>query len=269
MERKPTIGVTGPDRGGLIAWLMTALAIRRCGARAIRLTPSGSVDTARLDAVVIGGGTDVDPFHYGQASETDGDDTARGRTLLDWLVGLLLWISRAVFATWTSRGYDTERDQLETGIIRYALYEQLPVLGICRGAQLMNVVLGGSLHQNIGHFYTEDTGNIRSILPRKTIEIAASSHLHSILQTRSCFVNALHRQSINRLGDDVVVSAAEPNGVVQAIEKRDHPFFIGVQWHPEYMPQSRTQQALFRGLARCARAGGTGTVADLRPGPAR
>jgi putative glutamine amidotransferase len=66
-------------------------------------------------------------------------------------------------------------------------------------------------------------------------------------------VNALHNQSINQLGKDIIVSATEPNGVVQAIEKRGHYFFLGVQWHPEYMPQSEVQQGLFRGLVDCAR----------------
>lgn len=259
MEQRPVIGVTGPDRGGLIAWLMTALAITRCGARPVRITPSRVVEKADLDAVVIGGGTDVDPFHYGEDSLADeNNDAASHSSLIDWLVGLVLGFFRAIFATRSVQGYDPDRDLQEKEMITYALYHQLPILGICRGAQLLNVVLGGTLHQDIGHFYTEDTNNVRSILPRKTISISDGSHLHQMLGTRSCFVNALHNQSINQLGEDVVVSALEPTGVVQAIEKRDHPFCIGVQWHPEYMPQSRTQQALFQGLVsnavdrRCA-----------------
>lgn len=252
MKRQLQIGVTGPDRGGTIAWWMTAFAIRRCGARAVRIAPARGADRARLDALVIGGGTDVDPFHYGQEGEPDNREAMIRSTLVDWLVGLVLGVFRALFATHTRRDYDPERDHLEMELIRYALQRCLPILGICRGAQLMNVALGGSLHQKIGHFYTEDTGNIRSILPRKTIEIARSSHLERILGTRSCFVNALHRQSINRLGQGVAVSASEANSVVQAIEKTDHPFFIGVQWHPEYMPQSETQQRLFRGLVDLA-----------------
>ena len=252
MKPAVTIGVTGPDRGGLIAWLMTALAIRRCGARAVRVTHSRRVDKTALDALVIGGGTDVDPFHYGQQSEkVDSADDERS-TLVDWLVGLLLGVFRAVFARHSGQDYDPERDQLEQDIIRHALEQKLPVLGICRGAQLMNVALGGSLHQTIGHFYTEETSNIRSILPRKTIAIAPDSGLHRILQTDSCMVNALHNQSINCLGQDIAISAAESNGVVQAIEKCDHPFFIGVQWHPEYMPQSTIQQRLFTGLVLSA-----------------
>ena len=161
---------------------------------------------------------------------------------------------RALFARHTLQGYDPDRDRLEQHLIRHALYYNVPILGICRGAQLMNVSLGGSLHQSIEHFYTEETSNIRSILPRKHVTIEPETLLREVLRTSDCRVNALHEQSIKDLGDDVVVSAAEPTGVVQAIERRGHPFFVGVQWHPEYIPQSRTQQNLFRCLVKRSRS---------------
>jgi len=233
---------------------MTALAVKRAGARPVRIRPSGHNPGKQLDAIIIGGGTDVEPFHYGQPHEPkEPDDEAQRRSLLDWLVGLLLGISRAILATHSAKEFDPERDQLESRLIREALSQGIPVLGICRGAQLMNVVLGGSLHQDIGHFYTEETSNIRSILPRKTIIVTPGSHLAEFIGSDRGFVNALHRQSIDRLGEQVEVSAREPNGVIQAIEKRDQRFFVGVQWHPEYMPQSKSQQALFRGLVKYAR----------------
>jgi len=247
-----TIGVTGPERGGLAAWWMTALALRRCGARPVRIRREREAGMLALDGVVIGGGTDVDPFHYGQESDQEPADNGPPRSLLDWLVGLVLGVFRAVLAAHSRQGYDSARDRMETAIIRDALARQLPVLGICRGAQLMNVVLGGTLHQDIGHFYVEETGNIRSILPRKAVRIVTESCLHRMLGGDSCLVNALHRQSIDRLGTGILVSARESNGVIQAIEKADQPFFLGVQWHPEYMPQSQTQLRLFRGLVRCA-----------------
>ena len=252
MRAKAIIGVTGPDRGGFTAWQMTALAVRRSGAKAVRITPRRRVDHEQLDGFVIGGGTDVDPFQYGEGSEEPDSNATQKSTVMDWLVGVLLAVFRAIFATYSKQNYDPQRDRMEKDIISFALDKNLPILGICRGAQLMNVAMGGSLHQDIGHFYTEDTNNIRSILPRKTITVSAQNTLHRYLRTECCQVNALHRQSINQLGANIVVSAFETNGVVQAIEMQGHPFFLGVQWHPEYMPQSSTQQGLFRGLVDCA-----------------
>jgi putative glutamine amidotransferase len=248
---RPIVGVTGPIRGGWVAWKMTALALRRSGAIPRRIHARRNCDPAEVDGLVIGGGTDVDPFHYGESSERE-DSRSGNNNLLDWLVGLVLAAFRILFASHRREYYDPERDALEQHLIQYATYNDLPVLGICRGAQLMNVALGGSLYQNIGHFYSEETGNVRSVLPRKTVAVAADSELANTLGTLRCKVNALHDQSIRELGDQLVVCAREDNGVVQAIERRGHPFFIGVQWHPEYMPQRREQLRLFRHLVRQA-----------------
>jgi putative glutamine amidotransferase len=232
---------------------MTARAVRHWGAEPVRITPSRQCDADTLDGLVIGGGTDVDPFHYHEerlAPEEAGDERS---SLLDWLVGLSVGLLRLVLAMGSRRDYDPARDDLERFLIKHALYHDLPVLGICRGAQLMNVVLGGSLHQNIEHFYSEETDNVRSILPRKRIVVAAGSRLREILGVEECRVNALHDQSIDRLGRGVVISALEGTGVIQAIESPARRFFIGVQWHPEYMPQSGRQKVLFRELVNSAR----------------
>jgi putative glutamine amidotransferase len=234
-----------------MAWVMTALALRRCGALPRRITVKRPCQPGELNGLVIGGGTDVDPFHYGETSQRV-QQTSGANSLLDWLVGLVLGAFRIVFASHQSQSYDPDRDALEQHLVQYATFNNLPVLGICRGAQLMNVALGGSLYQHIGHFYSEETGNIRSVLPRKTIDIDEGSELAATLGTRSCRVNALHDQSIRELGDQVAVCAREPSGVIQAIERRGHRFFIGVQWHPEYMPQSAEQQRLFRRLVQRA-----------------
>ena len=233
---------------------MTALAVWRSGGRPRRITPRRPVDAAELDALIVGGGSDVDPFHYGaEERPVESSAEASRQARLDWVVGLALSVFRVFFATLGSQDYDPDRDSLEKHLIKYALFHGVPTLGICRGAQLMNVTLGGTLHQHLGHFYTEDTRNIRSILPRKKVLLSPGSRLRGIFMVDSCRVNALHDQSIRDLGDMVVVTAEEGNGIVQAIEKEDHPFFVGVQWHPEYMPQSAQQQALFRALVVQAR----------------
>jgi len=254
VKSRPVIAVTGPQRGGLIAWWMTAIALRRCGAKPVRVTPRRQFDESELDALVIGGGSDVDPFHYGEEQHFEEDKSRLAKaSIADWLIGWVLAIFRATFASHTNQGYDPQRDKLEKNLVQHAVEADKPILGICRGAQLMNVTLGGSLYQDIGHFYTEETSNVRSILPRKTVSVTPQTLLRSTLGVGVCAVNALHDQSIKQLGDDILVSASETNGVIQAIEKENHVFFVGVQWHPEYIPQSTTQQGLFRALVSHAR----------------
>ncbi len=249
--QRPVVGVTGPDRGGFMAWIMTALALWRSGATPVRVTPRRNVDDDRFDALVIGGGTDVHPSHYGMEDELR-ENKRRRLSLLDWTVGLVLSAMRALFARRDLPYYDLDRDALEKRLIRHALIYELPILGICRGAQLMNVELGGSLYKEITQFYTEETGNVRSILPRKEVRVLVGTRLRDILSRDNCRVNALHNQSVRELGDGVALAAVEPSGVIQAIEHPRHPLFIGVQWHPEYMPQSRTQQSLFHALVQQA-----------------
>ncbi|MEM6579733.1 MAG: gamma-glutamyl-gamma-aminobutyrate hydrolase family protein [Pseudomonadota bacterium] len=252
MTKRAVIGVTGPIKGGLTAWLMTAFALRRSGAIPLRITTNRPATLQDLDGIVIGGGTDVDPFNYGAIAAKAENTSSHHNSFLDWMISVPLGILRVLFASHSPPVFDPARDELEQSLIEEAISQKKPVLGICRGAQLMNVVLGGSLHQDISHFYSEPTRNIRSVLPRKQVTITPDSHLGGILNTQLCWVNALHNQSIDRLGTGVAISAQEANGVIQAIEERSQLFFIGVQWHPEYMPQSRAQLALFQGLVKCA-----------------
>ncbi len=252
MAEAVRIGITGPDRGGTAACWMASRAVRRWGGVPVRITPSRPCDAHDLHGLIIGGGSDVDPFHYHQERLPKDDDDAHN-SLRDWLVSISLGVMRLVLATGSRQEYDPARDDMERYLIKHALYHDLPVLGICRGAQLMNVVLGGSLHQNIEHYYCEETSNVRSILPRKRIALSGDSRLRDILGVSECWVNALHDQSIDQLGRDVTVSAVESTGVIQAIESPSRRFFIGVQWHPEYMPQSRRQMGLFRELLRSVR----------------
>lgn len=219
----------------------------------MRITPSRPLRDRPLRGLVIGGGSDVDPLHYGEEPLPVNDDDDARDSALDWLVALPLAAARLVFARHSSGDYDPERDRMEQTLIRAALYGGLPMLGICRGAQLLNVTLGGSLHQRIDHFYAEGTSNVRSVLPRKTVNVCADSRLAALVGAGRQRVNALHGQSINALGDGVRVVALEANGVVQAVERTEGPLVLGVQWHPEYLPQLPAQQALFRALVTAAR----------------
>ncbi|MFU8877199.1 MAG: gamma-glutamyl-gamma-aminobutyrate hydrolase family protein [Wenzhouxiangellaceae bacterium] len=255
---RPAIGITGPDRGGLAAWWFTARAVRRAGGRPVRIRPARPHSGEGLDGLVIGGGADVSPTLYGQTRRLELKElTDRG--LADWrrYLGLimfpLLWLLRRLL-TKKKGGLDLARDELETGLIEHALAEHLPMLGICRGMQLINVVRGGSLHQSLEGFYDEYP-QIRSVLPRKRVLLDPDSKLRRILGCRECRVNALHRQAIDTAGDGLVAVAREPSGVVQGYEATDRPWLVGVQWHPEYLPQRASQRALFRSLVEAANSG--------------
>ena len=254
--RRPLIGVTGPDRGGLAAWLATWLAVRRAGGRAVRITPRRPHAGLVPDALIIGGGADVDPILYGAQhvkllQELEAVEPRRVQRLLGLILYPLLWLLRRTLLTRFS-GSDADRDRLEQTLIRDALERGVPLLGICRGMQLLNVVCGGTLHQGLEGFY-EEHPQIRSVLPRKRVVLSEGSRLRDILGCANCAVNALHDQAIDRLGDGLQPVAREPSGVVQAVEHTGAPFAVGVQWHPEYLPQRRDQQALFRALVDAAR----------------
>ncbi len=144
---------------------------------------------------------------------------------------------------------DEGRDALEYRFLEKAIQKNIPVLGICRGAQLINVYAGGSLFQELSRFYVE-TPQYATVFPKKNVRVAPDARLARILKTRRLKVNALHRQAINKKGNDIRIAATESNGVVQAVEHAKRPFVIGVQWHPEYLPQHRLHQRIFRALVR-------------------
>ncbi|MGK7296757.1 MAG: gamma-glutamyl-gamma-aminobutyrate hydrolase family protein [Candidatus Wenzhouxiangella sp. M2_3B_020] len=257
---RPVVGVTGPNRGGLAAWLFTALAVYLAGGRPLRIRPARAHSIERVDALIVGGGADVSPALYGQhrylAMGELADRGMRGwRRALGYVLFPLLWLFRRLL-TKRHGGLDPDRDALEYGLIEQAIAGRVPMLGICRGMQLINVARSGSLHQSLEGFYDEYPA-IRSVLPRKRVDLEPGSRLREILGCGSCRVNALHRQAIDRLGEGLVGAAREQNGVLQGFEGDGEHWLIGVQWHPEYLPQRAEQRALFGALVRSARAGRT------------
>ncbi len=257
--RRPVIGVTGPDRGGTAAWLATAFAVLRAGGRPLRVTPARPRPVHRLDGLVIGGGADVAPELYGEEAEPDLEEAVKRssrhwtRRLLTFALLPLFWLLRALFRSGHLIPRDDARDTLELELIADADARHLPMLGICRGAQLINVHRGGRLHRDLADFYMEST-QVTTLLPYKPVEVAPDSRLARVLGRTRCWVNSLHRQAVSDTGDRMQVVAREDTGVVQAIEDPQRPFLLGVQWHPEYLPQRPEQRRLFEALVFNARS---------------
>lgn len=165
----------------------------------------------RLDGILLTGGADINPSQYGH--EVDG-----------------------------SVDIDDLRDELELKLLDGAIELKVPVLGICRGLQVINVHAGGTLHQHVpSHTFHDDDGS--ATVHEVNFELATT--LGGIYGARHD-VNSLHHQSIDALGDDLVVAGRSPDGSIEAIERSDSPV-IAVQWHPEMLP-TRPADPVFRWL---------------------
>lgn len=221
---RPLIGVTEPDNGGKLSWWCIRLAISMAGGKAIKLTPTKPQEHLRLDGLVIAGGVDINPRLYG---------------------------TPAVL----TENYDYKRDALEQYWFQQLYASGKPILGICRGAQMINICLGGDLYASI-RLICEEAKYPRTILSkvfaRKPVAILPGSRLANLIKKPICYVNSLHHQSVKNLGKGLIVTAKEHNGIVQAIEAPAYSFLLGVQWHPEYMPNSWRQRRIFRALVRAA-----------------
>ncbi len=135
-----------------------------------------------------------------------------------------------------------ERDRFELLLARKAIARKMPVLGICRGLQLLNVVLGGTLHQDI--YTSQAQGGILKHwqeapdwYPIHDIRIKAGSRLHNIYGTETLGVNSFHHQAVKEIGNGLSIVAASSDGITEAIEGTDSNFIVAVQWHPEDMWQ--------------------------------
>lgn len=213
---RPRIGVTGPAGGIPFAWWATRMALRRVGAEPIRLRADEPWHLHGLDGVVIGGGVDI------------------AVTLYDPLEVEVV-------------PPDPERDAFEIDVLEHAIAQDMPVLGICRGAQLLNVVLGGTLLRDVRPLRMKGR-NRSTLLPTRGVRMDPESRLASILGCQSCKVNALHRQAVNETGHGLRIVALDVDGIPQAIEDQAARFRMGVQWHPEYLAWRPQQLRLFAAL---------------------
>jgi putative glutamine amidotransferase len=239
----PRIGISASPRvletsmGPLHAHAVTVGyvdGVRRAGGLPIVLPILSAADVpallAGIDGLVMTGGGDVDPARYGQPR-----DPSTGES-------------------------DAARDEFDVALVHAALDEGLPLLAVCRGAQVLNVALGGTLVQHL----PDTTGHDHGVYDRHTervheVRVAADSRLAAVLRGTELQVNSLHHQSADRLGRGLLAVAWSPDGAIEAIEGAGDDGPLGIQWHPELLGTSSDAGALFswvveRALARSAAA---------------
>ena len=230
----PVVGITmyAPceENGGQVSLPVDYVrAVQRAGGLPVLIPPGGKVNGKLfhvIDALILAGGGDIDPELYGSPSHD------------------------SVYMV------DGGRDRLEIELAMWALEQKLPTLGICRGTQIINVGLGGTLHVHLPDVYGDQVPHRAP--PRKPIshEITATSgsRVAKIMQTERACPMSWHHQAIDRLADPLQVVARAADGVLEAIEHPDHPWLVAVQWHPELTAENDpTQQRLFDALVEFAR----------------
>lgn len=203
-------------------------ATERTGAIAVLLPPQDAGERrkaadevlGRLDALVLTGGADVDPLRYGEVA---GERTSAPRVL---------------------------RDEWETALARAALRRDLPLLAVCRGLQVLNVALGGSLHQHLPEVTGHDGHQ-----PGPGVFGAVDVHTEPGTRTAGLIgprvrVSCHHHQAIARLAAGLTVTAHADDGTIEAVEVPDQAFALGVQWHPE---ENSADSRLFAALAEAGR----------------
>ncbi len=186
----------------------------------------------RLDGVLLPGGGDIDPALYGEQPLND-----------------------------TVREINPLRDSAEIALARWAAAEDVPLLGICRGQQVVNVALGGDLYMDIPAQLPDalrhtTPSDLPLNHPAHTVTITPGTRLAGILQTTTALTNSRHHQAARRLADGLIAAAYAADGVIEALEKPDARFFLTVQWHPENLCQSDGQTTdmtpLFRAFVEAA-----------------
>jgi putative glutamine amidotransferase len=217
---RPLIGLTSYRTTGSMTIYNTELAslpaqyldtVTRSGGTCLLLPPQDheSADAeaivSRLDGLIVTGGADIEPSRYGQERDEKHE------------------------------GFETLRDAWEESLLTAAIAKDIPILGICRGAQMLNVHLGGTLHQHL----PDVVGHDRYRKPEQgfspePITVEPDSVLGSILGADKAVMGPVqHHQAIDTISPELVVSARGFDGVVQAVERPDSTWCLAVQWHPE------------------------------------
>jgi putative glutamine amidotransferase len=234
-ETKPLIGITAnwkivDEISGRVS-LNDAYArsVHRAGGVAVLIPPGADAEAlaAHLDGLLIPGGDDIDPKHYGEPLHPKAELINAARFDQEWAL---------------LKAFEAQRK---------------PILGVCYGCQLLNVWRGGSLYQHLPDLPSVSLKHQRDSknepFPRHFVAVVPDSRLAQVVGQTQFEVVSLHHQAIRTVGTGLVITAHSPDGVVEAIEYPDHPFLIGVQWHPERDPDAPATRALFAGFVQACK----------------
>ena len=190
-------------------------ALRTAQIEPVLIDPNAGLDIDSLDGLVLTGGTDVNPSLYGQDRDPGTEDP------------------------------DDPRDTIEKRLIEAALQRDLPVLAICRGMQILNVVHGGTLLQHIeGH-------RCPGVPEAHQVSVDRDAKLADAIGAGTHPVNSRHHQAVDQLGAGLRISAKSPDGCIEALERDDKNFVLAVQWHPEDLVESHpAARRLFEAFAK-------------------
>lgn len=245
MQARPVIGIATqtlePIAGQVpLAWVMGQRYVRALTAAGavpwiIPLLPDDEPTLRliydRLDGLFLTGGVDVDPAFYGEERHT-----LCGKT-------------------------DPPRDRTELTLLRWAAAEGKPVLGVCRGIQVINVAGGGTLYQDLGAQFAQalkhdcfpHQGDYRRDSLTHAVRVQADSRLGRILGVEEVPVNSMHHQGIKRLAAGLAPTAFAPDGLIEGVEGVNGQFLVGVQWHPEELTAADpVSRRLFQAFADAA-----------------
>ncbi len=237
----PLVGITippktAPDRAELDSLLDAIVSsVEHAGGLPL-LIPLGLGEAtlrglyARLDGLLVSGGGDIDSAHYGAQMGSHID------------------------------GVDAERDRTEMTLVRWMAEDTKPFFGICRGAQVLNVALGGTLYSDV----SEHTGagrhsfypNLPYDLRPHEIKIEEDTLMARIIGQPIVTVNSLHHQAVKDLAPGLRAVALAPDGIVEAVELPQRPFVLGVQWHPECLPNAPEMRRLFEAFVHASSTNG-------------
>jgi len=227
---KPLIGIGSDlyikngERDRAFVYTTYVDSLRRAGAIPVLIPPqpeNAAEVVGDLDGLLLAGGDDCDPAAYGEPRHP------------------------------TVEPMDPRRQDNDLSLARVARERGIPTLGICLGVQVMNVAAGGTLIQHIESDI--DHASEPSDRHRHDVAIDGGTRLARILGERELEVNSSHHQAIKEIGDGLRVTAHAPDGIVEGLEDPRHPFYLGVQWHPEDMSGETSASAIFGAFVEAAR----------------